>query len=109
MGGEICMKRKHYAMRKNILLGLAGRILIAIIVVIQAVGTIFVGISAVVLKPVAILMIAAASLLAILAQFPWGEAIPVFIISAVLFWLPEMAALLLVALTAVQGIIAAKI
>ena len=103
------MKRKHYAMRNNILLGITGRILIAMIVVIQAIGTVFVGIGAVVLKPVAILMIAAASLLAILAQFPWGEAIPVFAVSAVLFWLPEMAALLLVALTAVQGIIAAKI
>ena len=54
-------------------------------------------------------MIAAASLLAILAQFPWGEAIPVFAVSAVLFWLPEMAALLLVALTALQGKIAAEI
>ena len=103
------MKRRRYALRDNILFRIAGRILMALIGVIQAIGTIFVGIGAVVLKPVAILMIAAATLLAILAQFPWGEAIPVFIISAVLFWLPEMAALLLVALTAVQGKLAAEI
>ena len=103
------MKRRRYTLRDNILFRIVGRILIALIGVIQAIGTIFVGIGAVVLKPVAILMIAAAFLLAILAQFPWGEAIPVFAVSAVLFWLPEMAALLLVALTALQGKIAAEI
>ena len=91
------------------MLRIAGRILIALIGVIQAVGTIFVGISAVVLKPVAILMIAAAAFLAILAQFPWKDAMPVFAVSAVLFWLPEIAALLLVALTAVQGKIAGEL
>ena len=103
------MKRKRYALRDNILFRIAGRILIALIGVIQAVGTIFVGIGAVVLKPVAILMIAAACLLAILAQFPWKNALPVFAISTVLFWLPELVALLLVALAAVQGKIAAEL
>ena len=100
------MKKKHYALRDNILLRIAGRILIVLIGVIQAVGTIFVGISAVVLKPVAVLMIAAAALLAILAQFPWKDALPVFAVAAVTFWLPEIAALLLVALTVIQGKIA---
>jgi len=104
--GGICMKKKHYALRDNILLRIAGRILIVLIGVIQAVGTIFVGISAVVLKPVAVLMIAAAALLAILAQFPWKDALPVFAVAAVTFWLPEIAALLLVALTVIQGKIA---
>ena len=91
------------------LLRIAGRILIALIGVIQAVGTIFVGIGAVVLKPVAILMIAAACLLAILAQFPWKDVLPVFAISTVLFWLPEITALLLVALTEVQRKISGEI
>ena len=103
------MKKSHYKLRNNILLQIVGRILIAVIGVIQAAGTIFVGIGAVVLKPVAILMIAATSLLAILAQFSWREAISVFTFSAVLFWLPEMAALFLVALTVVQGKIAAEL
>ena len=103
------MKRKRYARRDNILLRIAGKILIALIGVIQAIGTIFVGIGAVVLKPVAILMIAASCLLAILAQFPWKDALPVFVISTVLFWLPELTALFLVALTAVQGKIAAEL
>ena len=84
------MKRRRYALRDNILCRIAGRILIALIGVIQAVGTIFVGIGAVMLKPVAILMIAAACLLTILAQFPWKDALPVFVISTVLFWLPEL-------------------
>lgn len=103
------MKKKHYAFRENILFRIAGRILIALIGVIQAIGTIFVGIGAVVLKPVAVLMIAAACLLAILAQFPWKDVLPVFAISTVLFWLPETLALLLVALTVVQGKIAAEL
>ena len=103
------MKKNRYRLKDNILFQIAGRILIAAIGVVQAAGTIFVGIGAVVLKPVAILMIAAAILLRILAQFPWGEAILVFAVSAVLFWLPEMTALLLVALTAVQGRIASEL
>ena len=100
------MKRRRYALRDNILFRIAGRILMALIGVIQAIGTIFVGIGAVVLKPVAILMIAAACLLTILAQFPWKDALPVFVISTVLFWLPELFALTLVGLTVLQGRIA---
>lgn len=100
------MKRRRYALRDNILFRIAGRILMALIGVIQAIGTIFVGIGAVVLKPVAILMIAAACLLTILAQFPWKDALPVFVISTVLFWLPELFALALVGLTFLQGRIA---
>ena len=100
------MKKKHYVNRNHVMLRIARRILIALIGVIQAVGTLFVGISAVVLKPVAILMIAAAALLAILAQFTWKDAIPVFAVATVAFWLPEIAALLLVALTVIQGKIA---
>ena len=100
------MKRRRYALRDNILCRIAGRILIALIGVIQAIGTIFVGIGAVVLKPVAILMIAAACLLAIFAQFPWKDALPVFVISTVLFWLPELFALTLVGLTVLQERIA---
>ena len=100
------MKRRRYALRDNILFRIAGRILMALIGVIQAIGTIFVGIGAVVLKPVAILMIAAAYLLTILAQFPWKDALPVFVISTVLFWLPELFALALVGLTFLQGRIA---
>ena len=100
------MKRRRYVLRDNILCRIAGRFLIALIGVIQAVGTIFVGIGAVMLKPVAILMIAAACLLAILAQFPWKDALPVFVISTVLFWLPELFALTLVGLTVLQGRIA---
>ena len=103
------MKRRRYALRDNILCRIAGRILIVLIGVIQAIGTIFVGIGAVVLKPVAILMIASACLLAILAQFPWKDALSVFVISTVLFWIPEVAALLLVVLTAVQGKIAGEL
>ena len=103
------MKKKHYANRNHVLLRIAGRILIALIGVIQAVGTLFVGISAVVLKPVAILMIAAAALLAILAQFPWKDAIPVFAVATVAFWLPEIAAMFLVALTVIQGKIAGEL
>ena len=100
------MKRRRYALRDNILFRIAGRILMALIGVIQAIGTICVGIGAVVLKPVAILMIAAACLLTILAQFPWKDALPVFVISTVLFWLPELFALTLVGLTVLQGRIA---
>ena len=103
------MKKNRNVLRDNILFRMIGRILIALIGVIQTVGTIFVGIAAVVLKPVAILMIAAACLLVILAQFPWKDALPVFAISAVLFWMPELFALLLVGLTVVQGKIAGEL
>ena len=103
------MKRNHYAYRDNLLFQAGARILLILIGIIQAVGTIFVGISVVVLKPVAILMIAAAGLLLLIAQFPWKDALPVFLISTILFWIPEMGALVLVGLTAVQGKLAAEL
>ncbi len=83
-----------------------GIIMIAVLGVIQAVGTILVGVGGIVLKAVSVLMFAAAGILFFFADFSGLNAVVVALTSAVMFWLPELLALVLVGLAFLQGRIA---
>ena len=83
-----------------------GIIMIAVIGVIQAVGTMLVGVGGIVLKAVSVLMFAAAGILFLFTEFSGLNAVIVALMSAVMFWLPELIALLLVGLEFLQGRIA---
>ena len=83
-----------------------GIIMIALIGVLQAVGTLLVGIGGVVLKVVAVLMFGAAGLLFFISDFSGLNALVVILLSTVMFWLPELFALVLVGLAFLQGKIA---
>ena len=74
--------------------------------VLQAVGTLLVGIGGVVLKAAAVLMFGAAGLLFFISDFSGLNALVVILLSAVMFWLPELSALVLVGLAFLQGKIA---
>ena len=81
-------------------------IMIALIGVLQAVGTLLVGIGGVVLKAAAVLMFGAAGLLFFISDFSGLNALVVILLSTVMFWLPELFALMLVGLAFLQGKIA---
>ena len=83
-----------------------GIIMIAMIGVLQAVGTLLVGIGGVVLKAAAVLMFGAAGLLFFISDFSGLNALVVILLSTVMFWLPELFALMLVGLAFLQGKIA---
>ena len=83
-----------------------GTIMIAVIGVLQAVGTLLVGIGSIVLKAAAVLMFGAAGLLFFISDFSGMNTLTVILISAVMFWLPELFALVLVGLAFLQGRIA---
>ena len=74
--------------------------------VLQAVGTLLVGIGGVVLKAAAVLMFGAAGLLFFISDFSGLNALVVILLSTVMFWLPELFALMLVGLAFLQGKIA---
>ena len=83
-----------------------GIIMIAVIGVLQAVGTLFGGIGAIVLKAAAVLMFGAAALLFFISDFSGLNALVVILLSTVMFWLPELFTLVLVGLAFLQGKIA---
>ncbi len=83
-----------------------GIIMIAVIGVLQAVGTFLVGIGAIVLKAAAVLIFGAAGLLFFISDFSGMNALAVILFSTVMFWLPELFALILVGLAFLQGKIA---
>ena len=83
-----------------------GIIMIAMIGVLQAVGTLLVGIGGVVLKAAAVLMFGAAGLLFVISDFSGMNTLTVILISTFMFWLPELFALVLVGLAFLQGKIA---
>ena len=83
-----------------------GIIMIAVIGVIQAVGTLLVGIGGIVLKAAAVLMFAAAGILFFFADLSGMNTLAVVLISTGMFWLPDLFALALVGLAFLQGRIA---
>ena len=83
-----------------------GTIMIAVIGVLQAVGTLLVGIGAIVLKVAAVLMFGAAGLLFFISDFSGMNTLTVILISTCMFWLPELFALVLVWLAFLQRRIA---
>ena len=96
------MRSQRYRTARRVL----GIIMIAVIGVIQAVGTILVGVGGIVLKAVSVLMFAAAGILFFCTDFSGLNAVVVALTSAVMFWLPELFVLVLVGLAFLQGRIA---
>ena len=86
-----------------------GIIMIALIGVLQAVGTLLVGIGGVVLKAAAVLMFGAAGLLFFISDFSGMNTLTVILISTFMFCLPELFALVLVGLASLQGKIAGTV
>ena len=83
-----------------------GILMITVIGVIQAIGTLLVGVGGIVLKVAAILMFGAAGLFLFISDFSGMNTVAVIMISTVMFWLPELLALVLVGLAFLQGRIA---
>ena len=96
------MRSQRYRTARRVL----GIIMIAVLGVIQAVGTILVGVGGIVLKAVSVLMFAAAGILFFFTDFSGLNAVVVALTSAVMFWLPELFVLVLVGLAFLQGRIA---
>ena len=80
-----------------------GILMITVIGVIQAIGTLLVGVGGIVLKVAAILMFGAAGLFLFISDFSGMNTVAVILISTVMFWLPELFTLVLVGLAFLQG------
>ena len=76
--------------------------LIGLIGGLQVIGSLFVGISAVVLKTLSVLMIGAAGILFLVTNFSGWNTFVLLVSAVLFFWLPELFGLLLVLLTIVQ-------
>ena len=87
---------------KRILRKTAAVILMAALGVIQAVALILVGVGGVIAKALAIVMTAAAGLLFFCTSFSGGYAVIVILTATDLFWLPELAGVLLAGLVLLQ-------
>jgi len=77
--------------------------LMALIGIVQAVGTVLTAISAVVLKTISLLMIFVTLLLLAFGLFAWTQTLVVVLIGVSMFWLPEGIALVVLGLTLVQA------
>ena len=84
----------------------AAVILLAAIGVIQAAALILVGVGGVLAKALAIVMTAAAGVLFFCTSFSGGNAVIVILTATALFWLPELAGVLLAGLVLLQRKIA---
>ena len=80
--------------------------MIALIGVVQAAGTLLVGVGGIILKAVSVLMIAAAGILFFFAEYSGMNTLIVVLTAGIMFWLPELFALVLVGLAFLQGRIA---
>ena len=91
---------------KRVLGKAAAVILLAAIGVIQAAALILVGVGGVLAKALAIVMTAAAGVLFFCTSFSGGNAVIVILTATALFWLPELAGVLLAGLIFLQRKIA---
>ena len=91
---------------KRVLGKAAAVILLAAIGVIQAAALILVGVGGVLAKVLAIVMTAAAGVLFFCTSFSGGNAVIVILTATALFWLPELAGVLLAGLVLLQRKIA---
>ena len=91
---------------KRVLGKAAAVILLAAIGVIQAAALILVGVGGVLAKALAIVMTAAAGVLFFCTSFSGGSAVIVILTATALFWLPELAGVLLAGLVLLQRKIA---
>ena len=91
---------------KRVLGKAAAVILLAAIGVIQAAALILVGVGGVLAKALAIVMTAAAGVLFFCTSFSGGNAVIVILTATALFWLPELAGVLLAGLVLLQRKIA---
>ena len=88
--------------RKHIFTKAGSIVLIGLIGGLQVIGSLFVGISAVVLKTLSVLMIGAAGILFLVTNFSGWNTFVLLVSAVLFFWLPELFGLLLVLLTIVQ-------
>ena len=88
---------------KRVLRKTAAVILMAAIGVVNAAALILVGVGGVLAKALAIVMTAAAGLLFFCTSFSGGNAATVILTATALFWLPELAGVLLVGLIFCRG------
>ena len=91
---------------KRVLRKTAAVILMATIGVIQAAALVLAGVGGVLAKTLAIVMTAAAGLLFFCTSFSRGNAVIVILTATALFWLPEIAGVLLAGLVLLQRKIA---
>lgn len=82
---------------------LFGIILMLVIGVIQAVGTILTAMSAVILKSISAVMIFVTVLLLIFGLFSWTKTIIVLLIAGSMFWVPDLLAAAIFGLSAMQA------
>lgn len=84
---------------------LIGFILMLVIGVVQAVGTILTAMSAVILKGISAMMIFVTILLLIFGLFSWTKTLIVLLIAGSMFWVPEGMAAVVLGLSYVQGML----
>lgn len=87
----------------RIVLRIAGLALMILIGAVQAVGTILTAMSAVILKSISVLMIFVTLLFLIFGLFTWTRTLVVLAIAGCMFWIPELLALVVLGLSAVQA------
>lgn len=87
----------------RLFLRIAGVVLMLVIGVVQAVGTILTAMCAVVLKGISALMIFFTLLLLIFGLFTWTRTLVVLAIAGSMFWIPEILAAVLLGLSVVQA------
>ena len=96
------MKLFMAVQRRHIFTKAGSIMLIGLIGGLQVIGSVLVGISAVVLKTLSVLMIGAAGILFLVTDFSGWNTFVLVVSAALFFWLPELFGLLLVLLTMVQ-------
>ena len=87
----------------RIFIRVTGIVLMLVIGVIQAVGTILTAMSAVILKGISALMIFVTVLRLIFGLFSWTKTLVVLLIAGSMFWVPEGLAAAVLGLSYVQG------
>ena len=87
----------------RIMLKTTALMLMFVIGIIQAVGTIITAISTVILKSISVLMIFVTLLLLCFGLFTWMKTLEVLLIAGSMFWLPEGFALVVFGLSYVQA------
>ena len=87
----------------RIVLRIAGLALMILIGAVQAVGTILTAMSTEILKSISALLIFVTLLFLIFGLFTWTRTLVVLAIAGCMFWIPELLALVVLGLSAVQA------
>ena len=87
----------------RIILRIAGLVLMIMIGAVQAVGTIFTAMCAVILKSISAIMIFVTLLFLIFGLFTWTRTLVVLAIAGCMFWTPEFLAAFVLGLSVIQA------